>query len=125
MSKLQLSMAMGSNVRSRLVIDGHIQPDGIDLMSSALHGSEIFWRQLHFQDFDISEMSLSSLLIATAQGNRDWVGVPVFTSRQFFHTGIWVRTDSGISKPEDLKGKRVGVLQRVPAGQRAGSDPDA
>jgi 4,5-dihydroxyphthalate decarboxylase len=109
MSKLQLSMAMGSNERSRPVIDGRIQPDGIDLMSSALHGSEIFWRQLHFQDFDISEMSLSSLLIATAQGNRDWVGVPVFTSRQFFHTGIWVRTESGIRQPSDLKGKRVGV----------------
>jgi 4,5-dihydroxyphthalate decarboxylase len=109
MSKLQLSMAMGSNERSRPVIDGRIQPDGIDLMSSALHGSEIFWRQLHFQDFDISEMSLSSLLIATAQGNRDWVGVPVFTSRQFFHTGIWVRTESGIRQPADLKGKRVGV----------------
>jgi 4,5-dihydroxyphthalate decarboxylase len=109
MSKLQLSMAMGSNERSRPVIDGRVQPDGIDLMSSALHGSEIFWRQLHFQDFDISEMSLSSLLIATAQGNRDWVGVPVFTSRQFFHTGIWVRTESGIREPADLKGKRVGV----------------
>jgi 4,5-dihydroxyphthalate decarboxylase len=74
-----------------------------------LHGSEIFWRQLHFQDFDISETSLSSLLMATAQGNRDWVGIPVFTSRQFFHTNIWVRADAGIEQPADLKGKRVGV----------------
>ena len=52
MSKLQLSMAMGSNERSRPVIDGRIQPDGIDLMSSALHGSEIFWRQLKFAEFE-------------------------------------------------------------------------
>jgi len=47
--------------------------------------------------------------MAVASGNRDWVGIPVFTSRRFFHTGTWVRTDSGINRPEDLKGKRVGV----------------
>src|SRR5215208_6724598 len=47
--------------------------------------------------------------MSTAHANRDWVGIPVFTSRQFFHTNIWVRTDAGINQPADLKGKRVGV----------------
>jgi len=54
-------------------------------------------------------MSLSSLLIAFAGGNRDWVGLPVFTTRRFFHTGMWVRRDARIERPEDLKGKRIGV----------------
>jgi 4,5-dihydroxyphthalate decarboxylase len=54
-------------------------------------------------------MSMSSLLMATAHGNRDWVGLPIFTSRTFFHTWAWVRSDAGIERPEDLKGKRVGV----------------
>jgi len=52
---------------------------------------------------------LSSLLMAMAHGNRDWIALPIFTSRRFFHTWSWVRTDSGIDKPQDLKGKRVGV----------------
>jgi 4,5-dihydroxyphthalate decarboxylase len=109
MSKLQLSLIMGSNARSRPVIDGLVKPEGIDLVATAAHGSEIFWRQLQFQEFDLSEMSLSSLLMAIAGGNRDWVGLPIFTMRKFFHTSIWVRSDSGIEKPEDFKGRRVGV----------------
>ena len=109
MATLQLSLIMGANDRSRPVLDGSIQPDGIDLTCTTAHPSEIFWRQLHFKEFDVSEMSLSSLLMAMAIGNRDWIGLPIFTSRRFFHTGAWVRTDSGIDKPEDLKGKRVGV----------------
>jgi 4,5-dihydroxyphthalate decarboxylase len=109
MADLQLSLIMGSNDRSRPVLDGSIKPDGIELTCTAAHPSEIFWRQLHFQEFDISEMSLSSLLMAMANGNRDWVALPIFTSRRFFHTWSWVRADSGIEKPQDLKGKRVGV----------------
>jgi 4,5-dihydroxyphthalate decarboxylase len=69
----------------------------------------MFWRQLKYADFDISEMSLSSLFIATARGDTRWVALPIYTSRLFFHTNILVRTDRGILKPEDLKGKRVGV----------------
>jgi 4,5-dihydroxyphthalate decarboxylase len=109
MADLQLSLIMGSNDRSRPVLDGSIKPDGIELTCTAAHPSEIFWRQLHFQEFDVSEMSLSSLLMAMANGNRDWVALPIFTSRRFFHTWSWVRADSGIEKPQDLKGKRVGV----------------
>jgi 4,5-dihydroxyphthalate decarboxylase len=100
---------MSSNDRSRPVLDGSVKPDGIELACTTAHPSEIFWRQLHFQEFDVSEMSLSSLLMAVANGNRDWIGLPIFTSRRFFHTWAWVRTDSGIQQPQDLKGKRVGV----------------
>ena len=109
MADLQLSLIMGSNERSRPVLDGSIKPDGIELTCTTAHPSEIFWRQLHFQEFDVSEMSLSSLLMAMAHGNRDWIALPIFTSRRFFHTWSWVRSDSGIDKPQDLKGKRVGV----------------
>jgi 4,5-dihydroxyphthalate decarboxylase len=109
MADLELSLMMGSNPRSQPVLSGAVKPDGITLHSTVGHPSEIFWRQLKFQEFDVSEMSLSSLLIAMANGNTDWVGLPVFTARRFFHTGVWVRTDRGIDKPQDLKGKRVGV----------------
>ncbi|MFN0072619.1 MAG: ABC transporter substrate-binding protein [Chloroflexota bacterium] len=109
MAPLPISLGFGSNVRTRPVLDGLIEPEGIELRSTAVHGSELFWRQLRFAEFDVSEMSLSSLLMLTANGNSPWWALPIFTSRQFFHTGILVRTDKGIEKPEDLKGKRVGV----------------
>ena len=66
MASLQLSLIMGANDRSRPVLDGTVTPDGIDLTCTVAHPSEIFWRQLHFQEFDVSEMSLSSLLMAMA-----------------------------------------------------------
>src|ERR1700687_3666106 len=96
MADLKLSLIMGANDRSRPVLDGSVKPDGIELTCTTAHPSEIFWRQLHFQEFDVSEMSLSSLLMATANGNRDWIALSVFTSRRFFPTGTWVRVGSGI-----------------------------
>jgi 4,5-dihydroxyphthalate decarboxylase len=69
----------------------------------------MFWRQLKFGDFDVSEMSLATLAIATAHAPTEWVGIPVFTYRDFFHTRILVRADAGIATPADLRGKRVGV----------------
>jgi 4,5-dihydroxyphthalate decarboxylase len=107
--RLTLSLATASNPRSWPILDGTVKPDGIDLVPTIIHPSEMFWRQLKFQDFDISEMSMSSLMMATAQGNDDWIGIPIFTTRKFFHTEILVRKDAGINEPKDLKGKRVGV----------------
>jgi len=109
MADLQLSLMMGANPRSLPVLDGIVKPEGIDLVCTKGHPSEIFWRQLKFAEFDVSEMSMSSYLMALAGGNRDWVGIPVFSARRFFHVGIWIRNDRGIERPEDLKGKRVGV----------------
>jgi len=109
MATLQLSLALSNNDRTRPILDGSVRADGIELIGTAIHPSEMFWRQLHFQEFDVSEMSMSSFLIALSQGNTDWVAMPIFTSRSFFHTGALVRADAGIEKPADLAGKRVGV----------------
>jgi len=106
---IPISIAMASNPRTWPIFDGRIEPDGVTLIPSAVHPSELFWRQLRFADFDVSEMSFSSLLMAKARGDERWVGLPIFTTRKFFHAEILVRRDSGIERPADLKGKRVGV----------------
>ena len=106
---LTLSIALSDNERTRPIIQGRFQPQGVRLLPTAVHPSEMFWRQLKYGDFDVSEMSMSSLIIATARGNCDWVALPIYTSRMFFHTGILVRTDRGIKAPQDLRGKRMGV----------------
>jgi 4,5-dihydroxyphthalate decarboxylase len=107
--KLQFSIGLTSNPRTWPVIDGHIAPDGIDLVPTVLHPSELFWRQLRYAEFDVSEMSVSSLLMARSKGDERFVGIPVFTTRRFFHTTTLVRRDAKIDAPADLKGKRVGV----------------
>jgi 4,5-dihydroxyphthalate decarboxylase len=106
---LELSIGITSNPRTWPIIDGRIKPDGIDLITTVVDPSELFWRQLHHAEFDISEMSMSSLMMITAQGDKRFVGLPVFTTRRFFHTLIHVRRDAKIETPADLKGKRVGV----------------
>ncbi|HEY7063734.1 MAG TPA: PhnD/SsuA/transferrin family substrate-binding protein [Chloroflexota bacterium] len=108
-NNLHLSFIMSPNERSQPILDGSVQPEGIDLTTTSSSPGEIFWRQLHAAEFDISEMSVSSLLIVTAKGNSPWVAIPVFPIRRLFHTEIFVGADSGIERPEDLKGKRVGV----------------
>jgi 4,5-dihydroxyphthalate decarboxylase len=106
---LKLSIGLTSNPRTWPILDGTVKPDGIDLVISLVPPSELFWRQLRFGDFDASEMSYSSLLMAIARGDERWVGLPVFTTRYFFQTWAQIRRDAGIKSPGDLKGKRVGV----------------
>ena len=108
-SNIRLSVGLTPNLRTQPILDGSVTADGIDMNVSELHPSELFWRQLKFAEFDVSEMSLSSLLMAMARGDDRFIGLPVFTTRFFFQTWILVRRDAGIDRPEDLKGKRVGV----------------
>jgi 4,5-dihydroxyphthalate decarboxylase len=107
--KLQLSIGLTSNPRTWPVIDGKVAPDGIDLVPTVLHPSELFWRQLRYGEFDVAEMSISSLMMVRSKADERFVGIPVFTTRRFFHTTMLVRRAAGIDAPADLKGKRVGV----------------
>ncbi len=109
MARLELTLAMTSNPRSDPVLRGDTQPDGVTFRTTVAPAPDIFWRQLHAQEFDVSEMSMSSLLMVLANGNRDWIGLPIFTQRHFFQTWAWVRGDAQIQSPQDLRGKRVVV----------------
>src|SRR5882672_5851152 len=108
MANLNLSVAVGDYDRTRPLIDGAVQIDGVDPVFMTLPPEEIFFRAFRSQDFDICELSMSSTTVKTADGNCPYVGVPAFVSRAFRHNSIWVRTDR-IKQPADLKGKRVGL----------------
>jgi 4,5-dihydroxyphthalate decarboxylase len=73
-----------------------------------LSPEEMFFRAMRSRDFDITELSFSSYLVKHAQGDCPYIAVPVFLSRAFRHTSIYVRKDR-IRQPQDLKGKRVGI----------------
>ncbi len=91
-------------------MDGTIQPEGVELIPTYSHPGETFWRQLNFQEFEISEMSLSSYLIARSRG-VEMVALPVFPSRRLFQTELAVHLDSGVKEASDLTGKRIGVAE--------------
>jgi len=109
LSALRLSLAIGDYDRIRPLVDGNVRIDGVDPAFSILDPEEIFFRAFKYADFDICELSLSSYTVKTANGDCPYVAVPVFPSRAFRHTSVYIRTDRGIAKPEDLRGKRVGV----------------
>jgi 4,5-dihydroxyphthalate decarboxylase len=113
MAKLQLSLAITSNPRTWPIIDGRVEADGIDFTKTVLGPAEMFWRQLRFAEFDVSEISMSELMMIRSRGDDRFIGIPVFTTRRFYHTMMLVRKDAGIAGPTDLKGKRIGVPEYV------------
>src|SRR5882762_6493447 len=109
MSSLQLSIALGHYDRVRPLVDGEVQIEGVNPVFMLQDPEEIFFRAFRHADYDICELSLSSYTVKTAAGTCPYVAVPVFPSRAFRHSSIYIRTDRGIHKPQDLKGKRIGV----------------
>jgi 4,5-dihydroxyphthalate decarboxylase len=106
---IRLTLACGASDRTLPMILGDVRPAGIDLTFLRMQPEEVFWRMTRHAEFDAAEMSLSSYILRRSRGDDALVAIPVFTSREFRHSCIWVRTDAGIDGPEDLKGKRVGV----------------
>ncbi|MEC8774449.1 MAG: ABC transporter substrate-binding protein [Pseudomonadota bacterium] len=109
MSRLTLSLSCVDYDRTRAIFEGKVRVAGCDIVPTAMSPEEAFHRAFKFQEFDISELSMSSYMNQVAKDGSPYVGIPAFLSRMFRHSSIYIRTDKGIDKPEDLKGKVVGV----------------
>ncbi|MES2756765.1 MAG: ABC transporter substrate-binding protein [Pseudomonadota bacterium] len=107
MSKLRLSLGCWNYDRTRSLLEGRIQPDGIDLNYLNMPVEETFFRMLRNREFDVAEMSLSSYTVSLFK-DSPFIAIPVFPSRFFRHSCIYVNKDSGIREPKDLIGKRIG-----------------
>ena len=106
---LQVSLAVGDYDRTRAIFSGAAPIEGCDVAAVALEPEEAFHRAFKFQDFDISEISLHSCMMTTARGDCPYVAIPAFVSRLFRHSGIYIRSDRGIARAQDLKGKTIGL----------------
>ena len=107
MSKLRLSFACWNYDRTRALLDGSVQPDGIDLNYLCLPVEETFFRMARHREFDVAEMSFSSYCVSLNKPDRPFVALPVYPSRFFRHSCIYVNASSGIREPKDLIGKRI------------------
>src|SRR5919204_6332751 len=106
---VRVTLACGATDRTLPLILGDVRPAGIDLTFLRMYPEEVFWRMTRHAEFDAAEMSLSSYVLRRSRGDDALLAIPVFTSRQFRHSCVWVRADAGIQSPADLKRKRMGV----------------
>lgn len=109
MARLPLTIACWDYDRTRALMDGRIPIEGCDPRYLALGPEEVFFRAFRHHEFDVCELSFSTYMMTRARGVCPYVAIPAFVSRAFRHSGIYIRTDRGIARPEDLKGRVVGV----------------
>ncbi len=109
MPNLRLTLACWNYDRTRALADGSVGAEGIDLAYLGLEVEETFFRMLRHREFDVAEMSLSSYAVTLSRADPPFVALPVFPSRMFRHSCIFVSAQSGIRDAKDLVGRRVGV----------------
>ncbi|WP_245639686.1 substrate-binding domain-containing protein [Paraburkholderia heleia] len=106
---LELSLACQNTDRSRALLDGRVRIEGCRINFIEGPAEALFQRAFRHEEFDISELSLGTHILTTARGQSRYIGIPVFLSRSFRHSAIYVRSDRDIDAPEALKGRRIGV----------------
>lgn len=109
MSRLPITIATWDYDRVRALIDGRVHIEGCDVNYLTIPPEECFERAYFHGEFDVAEIGFSPYLMALSQGTTPYVAIPVFLSRMFRHSAVYIRTDRGIEGPADLRGKRVGV----------------
>ena len=109
MNRLRLTLAIGDYDHTRDVAHGVVRPDGIELVWLNLPVEEIFFRFTKFREWDVSEMSFAKYVALRSQDDAGIVALPVFPSRVFRLSSIYVRPGGAVKAPGDLRGKRIGV----------------
>ena len=104
-----LTFACGRNDRTEAIFTGEVKPEGASLSVLHLPPPEIFPRALKRAEFDVTELSASSYVVQLSRGASEYIALPVFLSRHFRFDSLYVRSDRGIEKPADLKGRTIGT----------------
>jgi 4,5-dihydroxyphthalate decarboxylase len=108
-AKLRLTLSIWDYDRTRALADGSVRPEGIELNVIEHPVEETFFRMARNREFDVAEMSMSTYTVSLHRNPRHFVAIPVFVSRYFRHSSIYVSAKSGIREPKDLLGKRIGT----------------
>jgi 4,5-dihydroxyphthalate decarboxylase len=109
MSRLPITIATWDYDRVRALTDGRVRIEGCDVNYLTMPVEECFERAYFHGEFDVAEIGFSPYLIALSRGKSPYVAIPIFLSRTFRHSAVYIRTDRGIKGPADLRGKRIGV----------------
>lgn len=110
MQPIELTLAMTHYDHVTDLVTGRVRPEGISLLCLDFKVEEIFYRFEQFKEWDVSEMSMATYISLVSRGDNSMVGIPVFPSRVFRHSSIYVRSGE-IRDPKELLGKRIGVAE--------------
>jgi 4,5-dihydroxyphthalate decarboxylase len=109
MDRMTLTLACTNTDRTRAIHDKRIAIEGFDVAPLAGEPEQLFRIAMQEARYEITELSMSSHMLSVVRGDSRYIGVPVFPSRSFRHGAIYVRTDRGIARPEDLAGRTIGT----------------
>ena len=109
MSRLEITYAASDYEHTRDLTRGDIQAEGIDLRYLHLQIEETFFRFIKFREWDVSEMSFGKYIALKSQDDDTVTAIPVFPSRVFRQSSLFVLPDSGIRDASDLRGKKIGI----------------
>lgn len=107
----RITAAVGDFDRTRPLLDGRVGVDGFEMQWTSGALESLFSRAFETAEFDVTELSFSNFLIATARGDSPYIGLPIFPTRAFRHHAIFIRTDRGIRSPRDLEGRTIGLRE--------------
>jgi 4,5-dihydroxyphthalate decarboxylase len=108
---LRLTLAMGDYDHVRDLALERVRAHGIDLTVLNYDVEEIFFRFHDRLEWDVSELSMGMYTSAISRGDNRFIAIPVFPSRVFRHSAIYIRSDSAIADVSQLAGKTVGCPQ--------------
>jgi hypothetical protein len=97
--------------RAQALVDGRVKVEGCELDIELLRPEITFAKAFTEAPFDVCEISFSNTVTAVSKGDFPYALIPVFLSRAFRHSSLFIRTDRGIACPEDLRGKTVGLQE--------------
>jgi 4,5-dihydroxyphthalate decarboxylase len=106
---MPLTLACTMSDRTRPIHEGRVTIEGFAVGTVAEEPETMFRVAMQEARHEITELSMASHMLSVARGDSRYIGVPVFPSRAFRHSAIYVRTDRGIARPEDLAGRIIGV----------------
>jgi len=109
MTPLPLTLAISDYDHVRDLVSGRVKPEGIALTALTLSIEEIFYRFTLYREWDVSEMAMGKYVSLRSQGDTSLSALPVFPSRVFRQSSIFVGSDGPVRRLEDLRGKRVGL----------------
>ena len=113
MADLKLTLACWTYDRTRALFDGSVKPDGIALqLESPRQVGQIMERMVRDRAYDVAELGLTYYLRTLELSGAPFIAIPVFPNRIFRHSAIFVNRACGISRPQDLAGRKVGELHR-------------
>lgn len=107
-TRVDLTLAINDSDQVRDLASGRVAVNGIRLLTMHYEVEEVFYRFTKHREWDVSEMSLGKYCSLVASGDDSVVGIPVFPSRSFRHSGIFIRADGPVDDPSALAGARIG-----------------